>query len=290
MMSSLLEEIVAEVKLNNPQASAEEVSEAMVRFIEQDILPAALRKMRTPEPISPLQRWREKEMLKRVKKKRREAARIRMEESRQLLLEFEYVKHKLVRIHMDTSSLAPDLFHRDIADSLRRRTISVGTIPTTENLFLKKDGIPSIEPEPVRNKREELSKLMPYTPVPRKEVKEPQIFLIDEIVQEKITSDPIFAENLGVIERVARTYATVSPFKMDFFVYFRTDVEIPDWEKTILSVQVSELDFDKKMKLWDEFDAVIRKEIQQRIKIASRLEKERLEEMNRTLFTRIELA
>ena len=288
-MSSLIEEIVAEVRLSSPEASPKEVSEALVRFIERDVLPEALRKMRMPEPVSPVRRWREEMMLKRLKKKRREAARARREESKQLLLDFEYIKHKLSRIYVDTGSLAFDFFSRDIANPLRRRTILVGTVPTMERLFLKKDGIPTIEPEEVRNKKEELSRLMPYTPILKEEEKEPQIFMIDEIVQNKITSDSIFAENFGIIEKIARTFSATSGFKMGFFASFRADVEIPEWKKIIINVRVDGLDFDQKMELWDRFDAEIRKTIMERMKTATGLEKEKLEEMNRMFFTNFEL-
>lgn len=288
-MSSLLEEIVAEVRLSSPEASPEEVSEAVVRFIEREVLPEALRKMRMPEPVSPARKWREEMMLRRMKKKHREAVRARREESEQLLLHFDYLKHKLSRIHIDSGSLVRDFFSRDIDDPLRERTISVDTVPAMKRLFLKKDGIPSIEPEEVRNKKEEFSRLMPYTPVPKEEEKEPQIFLIDEIVQNKITSDPIFAENFGLIEKVARTFSATSDFKMGFFASFRADVEIPEWEKIIINVRVDGLDFDQKMELWDRFDAEVRKTIQERMKTATGLEKEKLEEMNRMFFTNFEL-
>jgi len=290
MMSSLLEEIVTEIKLDNPDASAEEVSQAVVKFMEQNALPEALRKMRMPEPISPLQRWRERERLKRVKKKRREALRIRMEESRQLLLEFECIKHQLVRTDIDASSLGFGLLYGDLTNPFARRTISVGTIPTMERLFLKKDGIPIVESEEARKRKEELSKLWLYSPILKEKEEEPIVFHIDALVQNKIMSDPFFAENLGIIEKVARTFAAGTPFKMNFFVSFRTDVEIPKWQKTILSVQVADLDFDQKMKLWDEFDAKIRKEMHQRIEIATGSEKEKLEEMNKTFFTNLQLA
>jgi len=290
MMSSLLEEIVTEIKLNNPDASADEVSKAVLRFIQQDALPEALRKMRMPEPISPLQRWRERERLKRVKKKRREALRIRMQESEELFLEFEYVKHQLVKTDIDASSFGPGLLYGGVANPLARRTISVGTIPTMDKLFLKKDGISFIEHEEARKRRDELSKMWLYSPIPKEKGEEPIVFQIDELVQSKIWSDPFFAENLGVIEKVARTFAAGSPFKMDFLVSFRTDIEIPKWQKMILSVRVVDLDFDRIMKLWDEFDGKIRKEIQQRIGVASGLEKEKLEEMNRTFFTSFKLA
>jgi hypothetical protein len=288
-MSSLLEEIVAIVGLSSPEASPEEVSAAVIMFLENDVLPEAFRKMRMPEPVSPARKWREEMMFRRMKKKYRKVARARREETEQLLLHFKNIKHKYSLLYMDGGSLVYDFFSRDIADSLRRRTISVNTVPAMNRFLLKRDGIPSIEAEEVRNKKEELSRLIPYTPVLKGEKKWPQIFLIDEIIQNKITSDPIFAENFGLIEKAARTFSVTSGFKMIFFASFRADTEIPEWEKIVLSVRLDGLDFNQKMELWDKLDAEIRKTIQERMKTTTGLEKERLEEMNRMLFTNFEL-
>jgi hypothetical protein len=49
------------------------------------------------------------------------------------------------------------------------------------------------------------------------------------------------------------------------------------------------LDFDERMKLWDQFDARVRDEIRQRIETAEGMEKDRLLELERAFFTHFDL-
>jgi len=286
-MSTVLEAIVTEIKAKNPQASAEEVSNAVVRLMERDILPVAFRQMRMPEPISSAQQLRQKIFLQRVKLKRRRAIQTRIEKSKQLASEFEYVKRELRRIDVDTNFATPTAFYGDATNQLWRGTTSISSV--IRDIFLKKDGFPIDERKEVREKKRELSRLFQLsTPMP-KEIGEPEIFLIDKTVQVAVMFDPLFAKNLSIIEKTARAFALESRLEISFSVSQRRDIEIPEWRKLILDIHTKGLDFDQKMKLWDELDAKIRKEIQEKIETSQGTEKEKLEELKKTFFTHFDL-
>jgi hypothetical protein len=288
MMSTMLEAIVTEIKAKNPQASAEEVSNAVVRFMEKDILPVAFKQMRVPEPISSAQQLRQKMFLQRVKLKRRRAIQTRIKESKRLASEFEYVKRELRRIDVDTDFVTPTAFYGDSTNQLWRGATSISSV--TRGIFLKKDGFPIDVQKEVREKKRELSRLFQLsTPIP-KEIEEPEIFFIDKTVQVVAMSDPLFAKNLSIIEKTARTFALESRLEISFSVSLRRDIEIPDWRKLVLDIHTRDVDFDQKMKLWDEFDARIRKGIQEKIEISQGIEKEKLEELKKTFFTHFDLA
>jgi hypothetical protein len=66
-------------------------------------------------------------------------------------------------------------------------------------------------------------------------------------------------------------------------------MEIPEWKKYILIVNVAGLDFENKMKMWDEFDAFIRERIKERLLHAPEQEAKELRKLDKVLFTRFEL-
>lgn len=287
-MSTVLDEIVLGIKSRNPGASAEEVSEAVVRVIENDVLPAALRGMRMPEPASPAKQLRQKLFLQRVKARRREATQSRIAKTKQLVSELEYVRREFRRIDVDLSSYTQVAFFGDITNSLWRRTESANSISVMKDALLRKDGFPITDEKLVMERKKELSEPRMSLPLP-KEVKEPEVFSIDKSVQVVIMTDPVFAKNLSVVEKAARAFALESQSKMDFSLSFHSVIAIPDWKKLVLDVRAEGLDFDEKMKLWDQFDARIRNEIRQRIENAEGAEKERLKELDKAFFTHFDL-
>lgn len=67
------------------------------------------------------------------------------------------------------------------------------------------------------------------------------------------------------------------------------DVELPDWEQTIIKFKIDNKTFDEKMVLWDEIDNQLREVIKDKA-VRKGISPSRIDEINRNLFVDIELA
>lgn len=279
-MSSLFTEIVSELRRNNPDASPEELSESLIEVMEREILPNAIKNMRLPSPPSSLQVRLEELRLRRVKKKFRKPSSLKKRE--RLIREFEYVKYQFNGGRADSPFFAPEISLTDL-DNPKRLLFELSNNPSVQEVFLKKDGI-SIESIPKERT------VIPYTKLvkEKEKVKFPK-FVITQEIQNKIVSDSLFRDIFRAIEITVKGFVTTYPSKIDLTASLHTDLEIPEWKKVVLGINAPGVDFDQKMTLWDIIDAKIREAIAEIMQHAGPSERRSIEDINRNLFTRMEL-
>lgn len=285
-MASLIEELVNEITFYTPEATPDQIKDYLIHLMENEILPDALKNASLPYRPSPVEMFRMKQWLKRVGKRRKPLEEQKLETWR-MVEQFESVKYAFGGYPVDISDLRfRKVDYLDGTNVLRGRQPFQGTF--LRRRPLRGDGLPIIEPNNVKRRIEELEKVRPYNPYIEREERKPG-FSFDHMVKHKILTDTIFSHIVSTIESAAKIFALSKSIQADYLLSFRRDSEIPEWKKYILTVNVPKLDFDAKMKLWDEFDAFIRKRIRERLLYAPKQEAKKLKELNKTLFTRVEL-
>jgi len=285
-MTSMMEELVNQIAFNVPEATAEQISDYLVQLMEKEILPQALRNATLPSRPSPLEEFRLRQWLKRVGKKRRPLEEKKLK-SWHIIEQFELLKHAVNGHPLDIS----DLKRREL-DYFDGTSVFKGMSPLHGTLLRRKplrgDGIPVVEPGDVKKRIEKLEKVRPYSPFKEREEIESR-FYFDRFVHDRISANQLFSRTVSTIESAAKLFALSKSIQANYFLSFRKDLEIPEWKKYILTMNVGGLDFEKKMKMWDEFDAFIRERIKERLLHAPEEEAEELKKLDKVLFTRFEL-
>lgn len=285
-MPTLLSEIVHELSSNNPKASPEEMSHALIKILEYDVLPNAIRNMDLPSPPSPAQIWQERMRLQRAKKKFRKPSFLK--QKGMIIQQFETVKYQLNGDKEGYTSV-PSFSVSDFTDP--STTVSRWTDKSyVKEVLLEKDGI-SLRSEltPSRHKKPSRFELTKPSPMLiEDETKRIFQFDISETIQEKILFDPLFREIVGAIETRLMNFAIEHQYKMDSYIFIRTDIEIPSWEKIILNIDMPERNFDQKMILWDKIDEKIRQVLLELKHEDTSFEHE-IEAINLRLFTKMKL-
>jgi hypothetical protein len=281
MKTSLFIEIVSGLHKNAPDASPEDLANILIKVIEKDILPIAIKNMNLPSPPSPLEIKREQLYLKRAPKRSRNLPTLK--EKEKLIREFEDIKHYLNGRDADNPSFVPDFSVTDFDtpkipfDLTFKSSIQV---PSPKTDGLSRESI-----------LEELT-VSPYIkPAKEKKEKGNEVtkFIIANEIQNRIVSDSLFKDVFRVIEIAIKDFITTCPFEMDFTAYFREDIEIPEWKKVVLSVNAFDLEYEQKMSLWDTIDSYVRNAIHELMETMEPSERKKIEDINKKLFIRMEL-
>ena len=114
-------------------------------------------------------------------------------------------------------------------------------------------------------------------------------FNISKEISKNIVSNPLWRRIISEIELNLRKLAASYSSQIIFDMNVRKDVELPSWQKTILSINVPEMDFKRKMILWEIIDSKVRKTIEKRSEQLNEAERKRVELINRNLFTKMVL-
>lgn len=112
------------------------------------------------------------------------------------------------------------------------------------------------------------------------------IIVFDREVEDKVLSDPVYRYVIKAMETRIKSHRDWRTFEFHFS--WERDVELPEWQKTIITVKLGDTGFDEKMDLWDMIDAEIRQAIEE-AKNRSPNFKNQVEMINKTLFTSVEL-
>lgn len=102
-------------------------------------------------------------------------------------------------------------------------------------------------------------------------------------------------ENFGmIIEKVKSAIERLPVLQdEDYYteIFLKRDIELPEWEQTIIKFKIEDKTFDEKMKLWDEIDSRLRKVIKTARDEALRkgMDPAEIDKINRNLFVDIEL-
>ena len=265
-------EIITEASYHNPEASPNELLEGIVNLMENEILPKVLKGLSLPTFPSAMELLMESRG-RRLKKRFR--TRTTLDQTRVLIQQFEHIKRQLFG-YRDNSSVEPIIDFTDFDDFIKPFGLNRSSIEEK----LEYNGEPIRVPTMERADK-------PYPSILPFPIVEHQIVLSEEI-QDKIVSDPLFEKIFKDTETEIRELAFSYPFE-NLDVSIRSDYEIPDWKRTILTLTVPPMSFEEKMKLWQRYDLRIRKRIAETAKHMDESNRKRVEILNKNLFIHIDL-
>lgn len=263
-MPTLRDELASAILLSDPELSSQEVSEQITNFIEREILPTVLSRLRLPRLPSPLILKQKELMQLRYRKGR-------IPDSRENVA-FVQDLEKL-RLKYNGSDVTNDSF-------FTRGSTSNTQIPFHQVIrrFKKKEeSVP--EPDIIQ---EELD-VSSSSDIREKTRKPSRLITFDSNIAEKIMSDPNFEMIIADVESKIRTEYDRETLNVDFSFSIRKDIVDPQREKTVIRVSLPDCSFDEKMRYWDRIDADMRNVI----KSLDVTEPER-KAINRNLFIHVE--
>ena len=119
---------------------------------------------------------------------------------------------------------------------------------------------------------------------------EENLITLSETTQRKIVSEPIFEAFFKNVEVQLRSIIASRKLETEIDVTYKTDEEIPSWNKCVLKVHPPpNLNFNARMNISTIFDITIRKTINDLKKNADSNTLEYLKNLNRNLFVHIDL-
>jgi hypothetical protein len=281
---TLIDELIAEVRLHNPAATSQEVSDGIAAIMSKEILPGVLKNLSLPK--FPSYRSIETAEARSIKAKRRPGTdtSIHLDDRRRIIQQIEYVRTRMgwdgsddfvPKSHApDSSSLhyIPKIDLPAPRDALRKEKLK-------EEPDYRKTGQPT-EEETVNGTFQKMTR-----PPGKKD-----IIALSETAQRKIASEPIFEAVFKNVEVQLRNIIASRKLETEIDVVCKTDVEISSWNKCVLRVHPPpNLDFNERMNISTIFDITIRKAIKDLKENADSNTIEYLQNLNRSLFVHIDL-
>ncbi|MDH5461167.1 MAG: hypothetical protein OEZ29_01625 [Candidatus Bathyarchaeota archaeon] len=269
---SFVSKIITQASYHNPEAFPNEILQGIVNLMENEILPAVFTALSLPEFPSAMKVFRESRDRRRKKRFRRKAS---LEETRVLIQQLEYIKRRLIG-YRDSSSIEPMVDFSDFDNFMA---------PYESNRSLIRERL-EFNGEPMKVAPVERPSKPYVSTLPPTRVKH-QINLSQDI-QDRIMSDSLFENVFKAVETEIRELAPSHPFEI-LEVSLHSDCELPDWERTILTLTLPPMSFENKMRLWQRYDIRIRKRIAE---VASQMDKshrKRVEALNKNLFIHVDL-
>lgn len=268
---TFISEILTVAKNHNPQASPEQILKGFIDILEKEVLPYAIRDVSMPSFPS----WVKMATDMRGRKiKKKFLPKETLEEKRLVIQQVEYLR-KLSWNGVDTET--PGAYISDCDDLISPPQLgrSFEIEPILDKPRVK---APSLE-----------TAHRPYARVPFPS-KRRNRFSISSVIQERIVSDTRLENVLKNIETGIRKLIETRNLEAYLEVYCKSDLEIPTWEKYIITVSPPlRMTFEEKMKIWEVFDLTIRNRISDLSKTADRKTEKYLNEINKKLFVHMEL-
>lgn len=276
---TLLDEIVSEIRLHNPNATLEEIYEGISVLLSKEVLPEVIKNLSLPKFPSHRSVLLAKAKRTRVTRKMKTDQSIDLGRRRSIIQQVEYVRNEMGWDGAD--DLKPPTFIIDSSSLYYTPKIN----PSVPRRGFKK-GIDFKKEEPQETEKETISSTFQKMPIqPEKNV----INLSDTALR-KIVSEPIFEEVFKNIEIQLRKIIASRNLKTDVDVVCKPDIEISSWNKCVLKIHPPpEFDFNARMNISTIFDITIRKSIKDSLKTADEDKKEYLKNLNRTLFVHVDL-
>jgi len=261
------------------------ISQYLINVIEEEVLPVSFGRAHLPKQLTRAESVRTKLLARRVKAKIRSKYQGQIQRN-EVIKEFEEVRNYLRSIVTSDNTVNWRKFEGlDNAAGFRNLS-SVGAAYVFTN-FAFGDGVPIAKNEKEIQSSRNLQQITPYNVISDKS--RIVSFIFDRSVYKLITKDFEFSKTVGIVESASRLFVVSKGLDAAVTLSLQKDVEIPKLEKFILSMNVSKIDFETKMELWDEFDIFVRLQIQERIKQSSVEKKEKLQDFNKRLFTNFPL-
>jgi len=261
---SLYAQLISEISHSKPQLSSREIADQISILIEKEILPAAIVSARLRSLPSPIEVKVEELTAPRYG----ESVRALLPEKVRFIQELERL-----RVDFDGSDSTYEDFFAGLMDNTQ---IPFGQkAPPTEP---NGKAIPD-KPDVIQ----ERLKTSPFLEKPEISEKPSRLMSFDSIISEKITCSHKFEKAVGGVESQIRRNYDRETLNIFFAFSIRTDMYDPAREKTIIRINLPDMNFDEKMKFWDKIEADIRDVIGK----LDMTESER-KEFNRNLFIHIE--
>jgi hypothetical protein len=280
---TMLDEIIAEVRLHNPSATPEEISEGIAAIIGNEILPEVLKNLSLPKFPSYRSVATAEARSAGAKIRMGTEKPIKLTDRRRIIQQVENVRTQMSwdgvndakpKIYVKDS---PNLFYAPKTDLLP----SLEAMRKGE-LKRKSDSEKEREPRKKGTVNGTFQKMI--------EQQERNIIVLSETAQEKVVSEPIFEAVFRNVEVQLRNLIADRNLKTEIDVSCKSDVEIPSWKECVLTIHPpSDLTFDQRMNISTIFDVTIRKTIAEMGKDADGTTTDYLKNLNRSMFVHIDL-
>ena len=278
---TLFGEIISEVRLHNPNATPQEISEGLTAILGKEILPQILKNLSLPEFPSQRSLATERRGSRR-KQKTAIATSPDLDSRRRAMQGIEIVRIKLGWDGGD--DLLPKVYTANSASLYYSPKAELPLVQEGLGEQLEKDSNRKIDPQ--STKKEIGDGTLQTTP----KLIEKNLITLSETAQRKIVSDPIFEAFFKNVEVQLRSIIDSRKLETEIDVICKTDEEIPSWNKCVLEVHPPpDIDFNARMNISTIFDITIRKTINDLKKNADDTTLEYLKNLNRNLFVHIDL-
>jgi hypothetical protein len=285
-MPTLLDELVTSALQNNPYRTREELEEGLVQFITQQTLSQSIKHVNLPQLMNPVQLKYEELRISRYRKSRRDRELNALHARQRLIKNIEKLQGLLNGYEVSNNLIPNEIPFQHATTEMEWRDAEVISDITIKPPFLQSDVLTQRPTTIVDTPK--ILELPPSNAIrpPKQITKLIPIITLDQHIQEKIVSKPTFRNVIKDIEKCIRSKDEWRTY--DFHFSIEKDIELPTWEKTILTIYFKKISFDYMMKLWDEIDLEIRKSIIQTKNQYETLT-DQIDEINTTLFTSAEL-
>ena len=235
---------------HDPKATPERVADSIVRYVEKALTEAYL-SVTPPSPAAPVSAKLQALRLKRLPISRRNQTRKRMETHDKLLGDLYRMHYSLDGHAVSGSDITPTrspstnsfIPSWPIQDGVPYQTWP-STIPTVDSLETRPAGLK-----------------LPYSsPASSPKTTRVLSFEYDDKWSTRLR-DAGFDELAKALEQSAREFAEKSQTFWGFTLVEESDPEIPSWKRNVLRISIDTLDFDEKIRLWDEIDKQIRERL-----------------------------
>lgn len=280
MLMSMIE-IIHQAVDANPSSSKEEVSYAIVDYIEA-MLPSIVRMVKSPVIPSPVEMRLRQFRFRRMPKRAKIQAKELTGEQELFYREIAWLRNKL-----DGGSWPNHMGFALQGD--QDYSVAPTTITSRDFIFpssLEMDGTPTSNLIPKLSKLpHRIRSLSPYVSSII-EAKEPLLprFILAQEVMDRVGSDSMFAQFFRIVESTVRKFAHVHDLTWEFEASTPTDVEIPSWKPIVLRIKPLNTEFEKWMDLWDQIDKEVRKAINVASITTHPSESEKIKELNKNFF------
>ena len=241
-------EAIREVISLNPQASQEEISSAVIGYLQSTVADA-IRDISLPPQQSPVKAALERYRAQRYKIPRRRSVGTRNALVEELYgLKFSLNGHGyLANTSEEVKKWNGGAFSDRVTPGLEARLSggqSVTLTPTrlgpgTADRILRKQQRPS-----------------PYFSLPEAQNRTFRLTYRDSFADR--LSNPAFEEISRALEERLRDFSERTGLDWDFKISEESDIELPGWKRFVLRIGIAAADFEQRLELWDKLDVEIR--------------------------------
>ena len=263
---------------SNPSASTGDLADALTSYIEACVSEAIgtipLPPVRVPSPTAAMLRTLKARRRKKSSRQAREDISVR----ESLVWELYHVRSELDGHEEDGTVPSPPTGPDGGCGTMTRLPRDYGAADAGGSVAVGGDGL---DRTPLLRLRRDSGNLVP--------VGRPSAirFSLESRLQELVISDTILEQVAKATELSLRTFALESEAPMELNFTIANDPEYPNWKRYVIKIDTP-LDFERRMRLWSEMDAWVRKDLS-RLSGATPDDSTRIKDITGNLFLDMEL-